>query len=215
MFDVIGLFLIVIFAPIIIINGMKYYKIRIDKSAKVLAYILLGCELFRFFYTAQFYERAYMPADKVTFTFITFSVVIVLFAALNKSCFGKICKTLVVYTSLIPIIMALIYPHIYINEYDTYAVCKALYFAETGIIISVAILFMKDEIKKINIKSLLFSLAFVFIYIFANAMRNIFWIPNMQFNWLWFLCMGINLMSVVLIYLALGPLNKRSENINE
>lgn len=217
MFDLLGLFLIVIFSPIIIINGMKHYKISINKTLQVLVYILLGFELFRFFYTAQFYDKAYMPADKVTFTFVTFSVVVALFAVFNKSKIGEISKTILVFTSFAPIIMALFYPHVFTNELDTYAVTKALYFAESGIIITMALLLVKEEVEKCNINSLLFSLGFVAIYIFANVMRNIFWIPNMEFDLTWFLCMGSIILSVIVFYLGnfMFSIKEEPEVINE
>ena len=199
MFDLIGLFIIVIFAPIIIINGMKHYKIGLDKSLKVLAYILLGFELFRFFYTAQFYDRAYMPADKVTFTFITFVVVISLFACFSKSKLNEICKKILAFTMLGSIIIAICYPQVYTNELDTLAIAKALYFAECGISVTMAIILFKEV--SLDVKSLLFSLCFVAIYIFANVMRNTFWIPNMSFDLRWFLCMGSIIISVVAVYL--------------
>ena len=202
MYDLIGLLLIAIFAPIIIINGKKHYNVGVDKSLKVLTYILLGFELFRFFYTAQFYNRAYLPADKVTFTFLTFSVVVALFATFNKSKFGEVCKTLLVFTALAPTIIALFYPHVYTNDLDTYAVTKALYFAENGILITMAVLLIKDEISKVNKNSLLYSLGFTFVYIFANIMRNIYWFPNMQINLIWYLCMGFIVLSVCLSFIV-------------
>lgn len=214
MFDILGLFLILIFAPIIILNGKKYYKISTEKSVRVLTYIFLGLELFRFFYTAQFYPRAYMPSNKVTFTFITFSLLVCLFAAFNKNKLGSICKTMLTFTAIAPIILAICYPSVYTNELDTYAVVKALYFVEVGINLTIALLFLKNEIKSLNIKSLLFSLSFVAIYIFANVMRNIYWIPTMEFNFKWFLCMGLIIVSVVLIYLSSLFLLKK-ENVKE
>ena len=209
MFDLIGLFAVITFTPIIIINGMKHYKISVDKSIKILIYILLGFELFRFFYTAQFYERAYMPADKVTFTFITFSVILALFAGFNKGRFGQVCKSILVFTALCPIIVALVYPHVYINELDTFALCKALYFAQTGLVISIAILLLKEEISKISVKALIFSLCFVLVYVFANAMRNIFWVSNVKFDLYWFICMGAIILSVIVVYFVCVLIAKR------
>ncbi len=203
MFDILGLLLIVIFAPIIIINGMKYYKNGLAKSLSILSYILLGLELFRFFYTAQFYERAYMPSDKVTFTFVSFSVVLALFAAFNKSKIGEICRSILPLTSLAPIIIALFYPHVYTNELDTYAVSKAMYFAEAGIVLTIGILLAEEKLEKNTLFSLLESLAFVLVYILSNITRNVFWIPNMEFNLTWFLCMGAIILSVVLTYIVL------------
>lgn len=209
MFDLIGLFAVIIFTPIIIINGMKHYQISVAKSIRILAYILLGFELFRFFYTAQFYERAYMPADKVTFTFVTFSVIVALFASFNKGGFGQICKSILVFTALGPIIVALVYPHVYINELDTHSLCKALYFAEAGLVISIAILLLKEEINNISIKSLIFSLCFVLIYVFANAMRNIFWVSNVEFDLYWFICMGVIILSIIVVYFVCVLIAKR------
>lgn len=200
MFDIIGLFLILIFTPLITINGMKYYKISTNKTVNVLTYIFLGLELLRFFYTAQFYPRAYMPAEKVTFTFVTFSLIACLFAAFNKNKLGNISKTVFTFTALIPVLLALVYPSIYINELDQYSVVKALYFVECGIVITIALFFLKEEIKKCDIKSLIFSLIFTSIYIFANAMRNIFWISNIALDLKWYLCMGALIISVCVLF---------------
>ena len=214
MFDILGLLLVVIFAPIIIINGMNYYKNSTAKSLAILSYVLLGVELFRFFYTAKFYERAYMPSDKVTFTFVTFSVVISLFASFNKSRLGKICKSVLALTALAPVIIALFYPHVYTNELDTYAVVKALYFLESGIVLTEGILLVKAEMREINRTSLLWSLAVTLVYIFSNVMRNVFWIPNMAFDLTWFLCMGAVILSVVLTY-AVTVFLLRKKSVNE
>ena len=203
MFDVSGLLLTVVFAPIIIINEMKHYNNSSTKSLRILAYILLGFELFRFFYTAQLYERAYMPSDKVTFTFLSFAVVLALFAVFNKSKIGQICKLILPLCALAPVIIALFYPHVYTNELDIYAVAKAMYFAEAGIVLTVGILLTRDNLGKFTHRSLLFGFAFVLIYIFANVMRNVYWTPNMQFNLTWFLCMGAVTLSVALTYTLL------------
>lgn len=215
MFDLIALFLILIFAPIIIFNGKKYYKISTEKSVRVLTYIFLGLELFRFFYTARFYPRAYMPSDKVTFTFITFSLLVCLFAVFNKNKFGSICKTMLTFTALAPVVLAICYPHVYTNELDQYAVVKALYFAETGINLTIALLFLKEEVAKLNIKSLLFTLAFLAVYIFANVMRNIYWIANMSFDLKWYLCMGIIVILSIAIYLVGLLLKRKITKIND
>lgn len=158
-------------------------------------------------------EYAYgRPADKVTFTFLTFSVVVALFATFNKSKFGEVCKTLLVFTALAPTIIALFYPHVYTNDLDTYAVTKALYFAENGILITMAVLLIKDEISKVNKNSLLYSLGFTFVYIFANIMRNIYWIPNMQINLIWYLCMGFIVLSVCLSFIVYFLIKKNKKN---
>lgn len=200
MFDIIGFLLIVIFTPIITVQGMKYYKVSLNKTIIVLTYLFLGLELFRFFYTAQFYQRAYMPADKVTFTFLTFSLLACLFATFNKNKLGCLSKTIFTFTALAPIIIALLYPHVYTNELDEYAVVKALYFVESGITLTIALMFLKEEISKVSMKSIIFSISFVAIYIFANVMRNIYWIPSMSFDLKWFLCMGLIILSTGLVY---------------
>jgi hypothetical protein len=119
------------------------------------------------------------------------------------------------FTALAPIVLAICYPHVYTNELDQYAVVKALYFAEAGINLTIALFFLKEEVAKLNIKSLLFTLAFLAVYIFANVMRNIYWVANMSFDLKWYLCMGIIVILSIAIYLVVLLLKRKTTKIND
>ena len=209
MIDVLSLFLIVIFVPVIVIAGIKVYNPNNYKKLLVAFSItILGIELLRFFVNASFYESAIVPSNDLKLSFITFLCVIVFFAIFNKSKFGETCKNIFILTSLNPIIVALFNSKVYLSPFDNYGLIKALYFLQCGFVVLLAILFVVDKKEEIKQLQMLYSIIFVLGYAVVNFMANYFWETDIKFNWLWFLQMSVLIISTILVYLTYYLLRK-------
>ncbi len=209
MIDVLCLFLIVIFVPIIVLVGIKIYNPNSYKKLLVaFAITMLGIELLRFFVNASFYESAIVPSNDLKLSFVTFLCVIVFFGIFNKSKFGETCKNIFILTSLNPIIVALFNSKVYLSPFDNYGLIKALYFLECGFVVLLAILFVLDKKEEIKPLQMLYSIIFVLGYAVVNFMANYFWKTDIKFNWLWFLQMSVLIISTTFVYLIYYLLRK-------
>lgn len=209
MIDIISLFLIVIFVPLIVLVGVKLYKPKdLRKLFIAFSITLLAIELLRFFVNASFYENAVVPSQDLKLSFVTFLSVIVFFAVFNKGKIGNILKNIFVLTSICPIIIALFNKNVYFSTLDTYGLIKALYFLECGVVILLTILFVLDSKESLNLLQLGFGCIFALGYVFVNFLANYFWTTNVKFDGLWFAQMAVLVVSVGVVYLLLYIVKK-------
>lgn len=209
MIDIISLFLIVIFVPLIVLVGVKLYKPKdLRKLFIAFSITLLAIELLRFFVNASFYENAVVPSQDLKLSFVTFLSVIVFFAVFNKGKIGNIFKNIFVLTSICPIIIALFNKNVYFSTLDTYGLIKALYFLECGVVILLAIMFVLDSKESLNLLQLGFGCIFALGYVFVNFLANYFWTTNVKFDGLWFAQMAVLVVSVGVVYLLLYIVKK-------
>lgn len=182
MIDIAVLILTCSFVPFIVLFGIKIYSYtNYSKVFKGLTLTLLGLELLRFFYTASLYEKAVMPANDVSFSFISVLCMIALFAAFNSGKTGKTCGKILIVLSLVPIVFSLFNAEIYNNTEDIYAVTKALYFVEAGLIIALALIKCRTE-SKFSIRDLLFPGCTLAAAILINIITNLSWKTNITFG---------------------------------
>ena len=204
MYNIIALILTTLFIPLISLLGIKYFNIQNHKKTFVFFTLcLLGCELVRFFYNASLYEKAVTPASELTFSFITVTCIVSLFATfLKDGKFADLTKTICVFTCLIPLVFALFSENVYTNELDTFAVTKALYFIECGLSVTLAIVYAKYANIKLSALNMLWSVIFGIAYALIDLFINFIWETNVQINLMWGLTMICSVITVVVIYLV-------------
>ena len=204
MYNIIALILTTIFVPLISLLTIKYYGAPNSKKVlTIFTLTLLGCELLRFFYNASLYEKAVTPANALTFSFITMFCIVSLFATFVRGgIFSNLTKTICVFTCLMPLVVALFNSKFYTNSLDTYAVTKALYFIESGLAVTMALLYIKFENVKLSALNMLWSILFVGAYVLIDLLIITIWETGNQINLMWGLSYICSAVTVALIYLA-------------
>jgi hypothetical protein len=174
--------------PAIFLVGYFIYKPKnILKISKVVAITLLLLELFRFFYNAFLQDAGAMGAitsNNLTFSFISFMIVLGLFGTFGSNKFSKICSQVFNYCVLIPLILSLFNSSLYIFPSDTHMVISALYFLESGLIISLYVLSLLNMSKTPNKPSIIhviISMVFALVYMLASVLIHYYW-DQVPFN---------------------------------
>ena len=200
--DIAVLILIAVFVPVITMLGYKMYKTKSVKTLLIiLVLIFLGLELVRFFYNATLYVEAKVPSSNLTFSFISFGVVVSLFAVFANNKVGRFFQRMNVLTILIPILMAIAFPHIINLPNDIYTVMKAIYFVEAGLYITIALVLVVLQKLKLNWISVAEAAGFTLAYIGVNVMTIYFFETPINFDLAYYISVAIVLVSVLIAYL--------------
>lgn len=205
MLNIALLLLSAVLIPIIILMGIKTCKPQGDglKLLKGLVLALFGTDLLRFFYSASLYDKGFLPAKELPFSYLSLLIIFALFAIYNRGKHGIIFKKFFVLSSLIPVIFPLFAPRIYLNTDDTYFVTTALYFIEVGLITSLATLFVLRDDHNIKPLDLLLSAGVFLVYIGIAIGLNFGWQLEIPFDLNFFLGYGLALLSIGFVYLLI------------
>lgn len=205
MLNVALLLLSAILIPVIVLMGIKTYEPKGEnpKLLKGLVLGLFGTDLLRFFYSASLYEKGFLPAKELPFSYLSILIIFALFAVFSNGTHGKILKKVFVLSSLIPVIFPLFAPRIYLNADDTYFVTTALYFIEVGLITSLATLFVCKDDHGITPEDLLLSAGVFLVYMGIAVGLNFGWQLAIPFDINFYLSYGLSLLSIGLVYLLI------------
>ena len=199
--DLIALIVITAFVPLMVFIGAKLHSYKnYDKLLKAFAITLLAVDLFRFFYNAKFYANATTPANELRFSYLTIYSVIVMFSAFSSGNIKKFFSQATLYTALIPIVIGVFNPKVFVNALDTHAVLKALYFIESGIAVLVAILCLINNKEISSVKSLVAPIISFAVYFVFYSLAIHFWNFGYEFNLTFLLTLVISLVSIAVVY---------------
>lgn len=212
MFDKLFLLLISIFVPIIIFTGYKMYNGKnIKKTVAILALVLIGLEIVRFFCNAAFYKNAVTPNYDLKFSYISVLCIFGLFAAFNTGKLGKLCKNIFYLTALAPLILGLFNTHIFVNILDINAVCKAAYMIESGLIICLALFFMCEDNFKFNYWNILWSVLCVILFAGLDAFFIWYWKIAITINIMWYFAWSTVILTVEIMFFVYWLIKKRNK----
>ena len=207
--NIIILLVVAAFVPTITLVGYHYYKTKSVKRLNIiLVLLLLGLELVRFFYNAASYPEAKVPSGSLTFTFVTFAVVISLFAVFAENRVGHFFRKLNVLTALVPVILAASLTHITNLPNDDFTVMKALYMVEAGLYITLAVSFVVLSGFKFKPLDILWCGLSVVAYIGINAATIHFFETPIPYDLQYYLTMAGVLLSVPLSFALYIPVSK-------
>lgn len=213
MLNILSFIVIVIFVPLIVFAGFKVYKnVDYKKFYNVFSLVLFSLELLRFFYNAALYEKAATPASEMKLSYITFLSVFALFGAFNKGRIGVIARRVFVLTSLFPLIIGLFTNKVYTNVLDVHSVIKALYFVECGMIMTLALCFIKEIRRNFSLKPIFGAIVWTIAYIGINGLFGYLWKNYEVFTLNWGIMVLVLLVSVVIVAIIQALINKYSKN---
>ena len=217
-FDILALLLVCIFFPVIVYSGIKIYKPKSYKGLIIgLSIAFLCMELLRFFYNASLYDGGVTPADDIKYSFITILVIVCMFATFSSGKVRKLSRGLFCLTSLIPVVLAITNSSIYTNVLDTYAVTKALYFLEAGIVLTIALLYVIQDKTEFSPWQILWSIILFVIFVGLDLLVIFFWRTEAIIDTTWYIGMAVSVVTIPLVYgvnvLVNKLIKKKSEQV--
>jgi len=201
-YDILAICIVVIFVPSMTLLGYKFYKGKTDRVLFLaLTLSLFGVELIRFFTNATTYPLAEMPSNELTFAFISFATTMAVFATFANNKVGRFFTKIVILVPFVALIQGIVYPEILNLPNDNFAMMKAMYMLEVGLLFAISLAF--SLIRKVQVKplDLVYGAAIVIGYAGINALTIYFFEYHYTYDLRWWLTMVGIVVSVGLGYL--------------
>jgi hypothetical protein len=198
MFDLISLIVISLAVPVIVIAGLKLYKVDdIGKIMAVFTIVLLVLEAIKFFYNASLYDDGITPSGEVRLNTTFFLMIVGFFATFHKGRAGQIARSTFILTCLTPIVHAIFVPSVYSSEVDVYSMISGIYFLECGVILFLGYGQMSKRQKAFDLRDCLYAVVFIAFLFLSGVLANVFWRADIEVRILWYLCWPVCLIAIL------------------
>ena len=140
-----------------------------------------------------------------------------MFATFSSGKVRKLSRGTFCLTSLIPVVLAITNSSIYTNVLDTYAVTKALYFLEAGIVLTIALLYVIQDKTEFSPWQILWSIILFVIFVGLDLLVIFFWRTEAIIDTNWYIGMAVSVVTIPLVYgvnvLVNKLIKKKSEQV--
>lgn len=181
--ELVAMLTVTVSVAFFVLLGLKHFGAEKRKRLIcTLAVLYLALDMLRFLVNASFYDKATTPATDVKFGYNLLYACVALFAAYHEGKWKRFFCSIACFTALVPFFSACFDRTVFFSQSDENGVLSGIFFAESGISLSIALLLRSAGECDLSAKGLFDALLAVGVFLVMSLLAYLFWVLQIHRN---------------------------------